>query len=38
MLQYISDSSKEIDLNRTDKSKKCEICDCNYFSNGFKFD
>ena len=35
-LHKIKDS-KEIDLNKTDKSKECNICS-NYFNNGFKSD
>ena len=27
-----------IDLDKTEKSKECEICHCNYLNNGFKFD
>ena len=30
------EDSQEIDLDKTDKSKECEICHYNYFSNGFK--
>ena len=32
------DLSEEIDLNKTSRSKECEICNYNYFSNSFKFD
>ena len=34
-LRKIEDS-KGIDLNKTDKSKECEICHYKYFNNGFK--
>ena len=27
------EDSEGIDLNRTDKSKECKICYCNYFKN-----
>ena len=37
MLQYkIIDTSKRIDLDKTDKSKEREICYYNYFNNSFK--
>ena len=32
------DFSEEIDLSKTSRSKECEICNYNYFSNSFKFD
>ena len=32
------EDSKEIDLDKTDKSKECKICHYNYFDNGFKSD
>ena len=39
MIQYERiDDSKEIDLDKTDKSKECEVCHDNYFNNGFKSD
>ena len=34
-LRKIEDS-KGIDLNKTDKSKECEISHYKYFNNGFK--
>ena len=37
MMQLLKiEDSKEIDLNRTDKSKECKICCYNYFNNVFK--
>ena len=30
------EDSEWIDLDKTDKSKECEICHYNYFNNGFK--
>ena len=39
MTQYERiDHSKEIDLDKADKSKECKVCHYNYFSNGFKSD
>ena len=32
------EDSEEIDLDKTDKSKKFKICHYNYFDNGFKSD
>ena len=32
------EDSEVIDLDKTDKSKKCKICHYNYFDNGFKSD
>ena len=39
MLYYDrSDVSEESDVNKTSKSKKCDICHYSYFLNkGFKF-
>ena len=30
------EDSEWIELDKTDKSKECEICHYNYFNNGFK--
>ena len=39
MLQYERiDFSEGTDLNKTSRSKECEICNYNYFNNGFRFD
>ena len=39
MIQYEKiDYSKDIDLDKTDKSKKYEACHYKYFNNGFKSD
>ena len=32
------EDSEGIDLDRTDKSKECQICHYNYFDDGFKSD
>ena len=39
MIQYDRiDDSKKIDLDKTDKSKECEVCRRIYSNNGFKSD
>ena len=39
ILQYERiETSTGIDLDKTDKSKECEVCNFNYFNYGFKFD
>ena len=39
IIQYeIIDSLKRIDLNKTTKSKECEVCNYNSFDKSFKFD
>ena len=39
MIQYERiNLSEGIDLDKTDKSKKCEICDCYFKKLGFKSD
>ena len=39
ILQYERiDTSEGSDPDKTDKSKSCEVCNYNYFNNGFKFD
>ena len=32
------DVSEGIDLAKVEKSNECELFNCNYFNNGFKFD
>ena len=32
------EDSEETDLDKTDKSKECKICHCNYFDDGSKSD
>ena len=37
-MSYKNTTYEGLDLNKTDKSKECEVCNYNYFNNGFRSD